>query len=133
MAGLSGRVSGERRPNARLGKAAIGTLLSPCGPAQRCGTQIACPTLCRMSTFTFQPRWKEELVCTGAGGSFVLELPMGRLTACLPTETAWKDKAPAWAHDLWPVLKVELEAWCRSNRAQFVLDHKAGVYPIDTP
>ena len=81
-----------------------------------------------MSTFTFQARWKEELVCTGPGGTFVLELPMGVLSAYLPTETAWKDKSPAWAHDLWPVLRTELEQWCVENKAQFFIDPTAGVF-----
>lgn len=27
--------------------------------------------------FTFQPRWKEELLCSCSEGSFVLEMPMG--------------------------------------------------------
>lgn len=36
-----------------------------------------------MSVFEFKARWKEELVCTGPHGSFVLELAMGRLTAYL--------------------------------------------------
>ena len=81
-----------------------------------------------MSTFTFQPRWKEELVCTGPGGSFVLDLPMGILTACLPTEAAWKRKAPEWARDLWPQLKTELQDWCRANNAKFVIDENAAVY-----
>lgn len=81
-----------------------------------------------MSTFTFQPRWKEELVCTGPGGSFVLELPMGVLSAYLPTEDAWKAKAPAWARHLWPDLKLELEAWCKKSKAQFIIDETAGVW-----
>ncbi len=42
-----------------------------------------------MSKFKFQPRWKEELVVTGDGGQFILELPMGVLSAYLPTESAW--------------------------------------------
>ena len=33
--------------------------------------------------FRFHPRWKEELVCTGPGGSFILELPMGELCAMI--------------------------------------------------
>jgi hypothetical protein len=81
-----------------------------------------------MSTFTFLPRWKEELVCTGHGGSFILELPMGVLSAYLPTEDAWRRKAPAWARDLWPELKSELEAWCKANNAKFVIDGTAAVY-----
>ena len=80
-----------------------------------------------MSTFKFQARWKEELVCVGPGGSFVLELPMGRLTAYLPTEEAWKRQGPLWAVDLWGVLKVELEEWCRQNKAEFVIDPTATV------
>ena len=81
-----------------------------------------------MSTFTFQPRWKEELVCTGTGGSFVLELPMGVLSAYLPTEDVWKQKSPPWARDLWPILRTELEEWCTENKAQFFIDESAGVF-----
>jgi hypothetical protein len=53
---------------------------------------------------------------------------MGVLSAYLPTEDAWKRKAPAWAHELWPDLKAELEAWCRKNKAQFVVDESASVW-----
>lgn len=81
-----------------------------------------------MSTFKFQPKWKEELVCTGPGGSFVLELPMGVLTAYLPTEAVWQSKAPRWAKGLWPVLRDELEQWCQQNKAGFVIDATAEVY-----
>jgi len=38
------------------------------------------------TTFQFEPRWKEELVVKGSGGSFVLELPMGVYSAYLPTQ-----------------------------------------------
>ena len=81
-----------------------------------------------MATFKFQPRWKEELVCTGPGGSFVLELPMGRLTAFLPTEAEWRKRGPEWARDLWPVLKEELAAWCKANKSDFVIEEHAGVF-----
>jgi hypothetical protein len=81
-----------------------------------------------MSTFTFSPRWKEELVCTGPGGTFILELTMGVLGAYLPTEEVWRRRAPEWARDLWPQLKTELEAWCRANHAKFVIDETAAVY-----
>jgi len=53
-----------------------------------------------MSTFRFSSRWKEELLCAGPGGTFVLELAMGVLTPFLPAEDAWRSKAPAWARDL---------------------------------
>jgi len=81
-----------------------------------------------MSTFRFQPQWKEELVVTGPGGSLVLELPMGILSAYLPTEDAWSRKAPAWAKHLYPQLKQELEQWCRDNDAEFIIDASAAVY-----
>jgi hypothetical protein len=79
--------------------------------------------------FRFAPRWKEELVVTGPGGSFILELPMGVLTACLPTREAWNRQAPAWALDLWPTLKAELEAWCAANNATLEIDETAQVWP----
>ena len=81
-----------------------------------------------MSTFTFRGRWREELVCTGPGGSFILELAMGVLTAYLPTENVWREKGPAWARDLWPTLRIELEAWCKANGAKFVIDETAAIY-----
>lgn len=82
----------------------------------------------KQRTFQFQPRWKEELAVKGPGGSLVLELPMGVLSAYLPTEAAWQLKAPAWAAELWPVLRSELEEWCRANKAQFVIDETASVW-----
>jgi hypothetical protein len=80
--------------------------------------------------FSFQPRWKEELVVTGSGGSFVLELPIGVLAAYLPTEAEWSRRAPEWARTLWPELKQELEVWCAKNNAQFHIDPSADVHPI---
>ncbi len=80
-----------------------------------------------MSTFTFEPRWKEELVCTGPGGRFILEFTMGRLGAYLPPETLWRQTGPAWAHELWPQLKTDLEAWCHANSARFYIDETAWV------
>ena len=82
----------------------------------------------QQQTFQFQPRWKEELVVTGPGGAFVLELPMGVLSAYLPTEVIWPTKAPAWASGLWPVLRSELGEWCRASKAELVIDETASVY-----
>lgn len=81
-----------------------------------------------MAVFTFKPRWKEELICTGPGGSFILELSMGILSAYLPTETGWSAKSPPWARELWPVLKLELEEWCSRNGARFFIDESAAVW-----
>jgi hypothetical protein len=81
-----------------------------------------------MAVFTFEPRWQEELVCTDPGGSFILELSMGILSAYLPTETGWPAKSPPWARELWPVLKFELEEWCNRNGARFFIDESAAVW-----
>ncbi|WP_291778736.1 hypothetical protein [Luteibacter sp.] len=81
-----------------------------------------------MLVFTFHPRWKEELVCTAPGGSFVLTLDMGILTAHLPTEAIWVGKAPDWAKSLWPVLHEELTEWCLTSGADIFLDGSAPVY-----
>jgi hypothetical protein len=89
-----------------------------------------------MRTFTFQPRWKEELVCTCSLGSFILELPMGSLSAYLPPEDTWQAKAPLWAQSLWSKLREELQEWCTENHAEFVLYEFADVYfqlPSKTP
>jgi hypothetical protein len=80
--------------------------------------------------FDFQPRWKEELVVTGAGGSFVLELPMGVLSAYLPDESEWSRRGPEWARSLWFELRQELEEWCDKNDAQFFIYPSARVDPI---
>ena len=77
--------------------------------------------------FTFQPRWKEEMVVTGPGGAFVLEMPMGITSVYLPTEAEWGKRAPAWARPLWMQLNAELEAWCRDNNSGFHIDKTAWV------
>ena len=83
-----------------------------------------------MGVFTFASRWKEELVVTGPGGAFVLELTIGVLTAYLPTADAWDALAPPWARPLWPVLRDELEAWCARVGAKLALDGTARVDPL---
>ncbi|MGG6893684.1 hypothetical protein [Rhizobium sp. BR 315] len=80
--------------------------------------------------FRFHPRWKEELVVSGSGGSFVLELTIGVLSAYLPTEAEWERRGPEWARFLWPTLKRELEDWCGEHNARFYIDPSAEVFPI---
>jgi hypothetical protein len=80
--------------------------------------------------FEFYPRWKEELVVKGDGGSFVLEMPIGVLSVYLPTEDQWSDKSPCWAKGDWSLLRSQLEIWCKENKAQFHLDETAGVFDI---
>lgn len=81
----------------------------------------------KKAIFEFKPRWKEELVVTSKDGSFVLELPMGVLSAYLPTQDAWREKSPVWAKESWVDLKQELEVWCRENNAKLIIDATANV------
>ena len=80
-----------------------------------------------LPVFQFRGRWKEELICTGSGGAFVLENPIGVHAVYLPTKDVWQRTAPAWAKDLWPVLRIELEAWCKEHTAQLFVDATATV------
>ncbi|MBD8524592.1 hypothetical protein [Pseudomarimonas arenosa] len=80
-----------------------------------------------MPLFKFHPRWKEELVCEGPGGRFILQLPMGVLSAYLPGESVWPRVAPDWARDLWPQLHAELQTWCRENGAELLIDNDTPV------
>lgn len=77
--------------------------------------------------FTFAPRWKEELVCSCALGSFVLEMTMGKYSVYLPPESMWQTKAPAWARPLWQELHGQLTAWCASERMPLHVDESAMV------
>lgn len=81
-----------------------------------------------MTHFRFEPRWREELVCTSPEGHFILELSMGVLTAYLPTEEVWRQRGPTWARDLWPVLHRELLQWCASHRADCVVSPAAQIW-----
>lgn len=80
--------------------------------------------------FRFQPRWKEELVVSAAGGSFVLEFPMGIPSAYLPTEEEWQRRAPAWAAGQWQHLHAELAQWCHEHGFGFVIEPTAQVYDL---
>jgi hypothetical protein len=64
----------------------------------------------------FQPRWKEELVCTLAGQSFVVELTMGVLTVYFPTQAKWEVAAPAWAKPQWARVHQDLTQWCAQQK-----------------
>ncbi|MEW6118999.1 MAG: hypothetical protein AB1593_02790 [Pseudomonadota bacterium] len=63
----------------------------------------------------FQPRWKEELVCTCEQGSFVLGMPMGVPSVDFPTEETWQREAPAWARPYWASIRNQLAGWCESQ------------------
>jgi hypothetical protein len=78
-------------------------------------------------TWTFSPRWKEELVCSSAEGTLVLELTMGVLTVYFPPADVWQQLAPEWARACYGELDRELRVWCSSQGIPIVVDHSASV------
>lgn len=80
-----------------------------------------------MPTYTFTPRWKEELVCRCEAGQLVFEMPMGRVTVYFPTEERWSEivVAPHWAHTRRAQILAELEVWCRNEGIPLVVTHDA--------
>ena len=77
--------------------------------------------------YVFTPRWKEELVCSSGGRSFVLEMTMGRINIYLPPRGQWPELAPDWAKDDWDALHAQLEAWCASRNYPLTVDPSATV------
>jgi hypothetical protein len=77
--------------------------------------------------YTFQARWKEQLVCCAGAQQFVLEFPMGIPTIYLPTKSRWRTVAPAWASDHWDYLYDQLGRWCKAEDVQLVVDETAQV------
>jgi hypothetical protein len=75
-----------------------------------------------VSIFQFQPRWKEELIVTGPGGSFTLEHPMGKRSVYLPDEHGWVRNAPPWCANLWPILYSELQTYCTQEGIDFYVE-----------
>jgi hypothetical protein len=78
--------------------------------------------------FTFQPRWKEELVCICPLGKLVLEMPMGVPSVYIPSEQAWQNAAPAWALPYWQALHLQLVKWCADHGFPLHVDKSASVF-----
>ena len=76
----------------------------------------------------FEPRWKEELVCTSPAGRFVLEMPMGVVSVYYPAKAAWAARGPAWAVPYWGEIHEQLSAWCAAENVPLYVDESAGVY-----
>jgi hypothetical protein len=79
--------------------------------------------------YTFEPRWKEEMICVNEGGKFILYYAMGIPTVYLPPETEWASVAPDWAKDHWNALHPRLIAWCGENRTDLKIQSDASVWP----
>lgn len=80
--------------------------------------------------FTFEPRWKEELVCWCSLGALLLDMPMGVVSVYLPSAEAWQQRAPIWARPHWEELHVQLRNWCAASSFPLHVDGSAGVYPL---
>jgi hypothetical protein len=77
---------------------------------------------------SFEPRWKEELVCTCDLGTFILEYSMGIETTYFPTESAWASSAPAWAVPFWAEIHEQLVRWCAEKRVPLHVEEDARIY-----
>ena len=79
-------------------------------------------------TFSFSPRWKEEMVCSCSLGSFILEMPMGITSVYFPTEAAWQQRAPEWARPYWATIHEQLARWCARQKIPLYVKDDAAVY-----
>jgi hypothetical protein len=80
-----------------------------------------------ISKVRFQPRWKEELVCTMDGKPFVVELTMGILTVYFPDQSKWEASAPDWAKHQWARVREDLATWCEQQKIPLVIQNHAWV------
>ena len=81
-----------------------------------------------MTDITFQPKWKEELVCTSDAGSFTLVMTMGVLTVYFPDAETFSHEAPQWAQGEWDTIHTALSDWCKTNSIPLVVDDESKIY-----
>lgn len=67
-------------------------------------------------TFDFQPRWKEELLCSCELGELTIEMSMGVDTVWIPSRERWAEIAPPWAQPWWDAFHRQLLAWCDARQ-----------------
>lgn len=75
----------------------------------------------------FEPKWKEELICTMDAKRFTIELTMGVLTVYFPTRSKWETIAPDWAKPHWERVKNDLATWCLQQAIPLHIDDNAWV------
>ena len=73
----------------------------------------------------FEPRWKEELLCSIDGHTFIVEMTMGVLTVYMPTKSKWEQIAPEWAKSHWQRIITDLSAWCDAEKIPLKYDDNA--------
>ena len=77
--------------------------------------------------FTYQSKWKEELVGSYGEHKFIVELTIGKLEVYFPEETKWESVAPTWAKGKWAEVRDDARDWCESQSIPFVIDQAAWV------
>ena len=81
-----------------------------------------------LGPWQFSPRWKEELVCSLGGKSFVIEFSMGSANhAYLPERERWEAAAPEWAKPLWEEVRQDLANWCKGQNIPLTIDSNSWV------
>ena len=76
---------------------------------------------------SFEPKWKEELVCTLDGKTFVIEMTMGKLAVYFPSQSAWEASAPVWAKQEWERVRADLSDWCHEQKTPLRIEDHAWV------
>jgi len=81
-----------------------------------------------LGPWQFSPRWKEELVGSLGGKSFVIEFSMGSANhAYLPERERWEAVAPDWAKPLWEQVREDLASWCKGQSIPLTIDSNSWV------
>ena len=75
----------------------------------------------------FNPRWKEELVGTIDGHTFIVEMTMGQYVVYFPEEAKWEASAPEWARGQWERVRADLAAWCEREKIPLEIEERAWV------
>jgi hypothetical protein len=80
-----------------------------------------------VSTYQFQEKWKEQLVCRCAEGQIVFEMTMGIPAVYFPTEKRWNEivVAPHWASQKRAEILAELTEWCARKNLPLHVDDRA--------
>ena len=72
--------------------------------------------------YKFFPKWKEELICQCADGTFILDYDMGSPTVYLPAKNKWATVAPDWSLEQWDTIYAQLTDWCSQNNVTLAID-----------
>lgn len=75
--------------------------------------------------FSFNPRWKEELVCETPWATFVVEITMGKLHVYFPDEQKWMRITAGELQGHWHDIIGELKQWGAAQGIPVSFDSEA--------